>query len=94
MESKLLSAEEIKNFQVRRGVINLYKSFLVMLEDLEEEHIHHFDKLYQTFKDDVSVIRQADYFTEERMSYLRKKILDAGNDCIRNLTGDNGNDKG
>lgn len=89
---KVLTEEEIKNFQVRRSVISLYKFFLIMLEDLEEEHAGHFEKLYEKFSDNTDIIKQADYLTDDKMSYLRKKVLDAGNDCIRNLTGEiNGN---
>ena len=87
-KTNLLSKEEIKQFQVRRNIISLYKAFLVMLEDLEEEHIQHFGKLYEAFKNYRITIEQADYFTEDKMSYLRKKVLDAGNDCLRNVTGE------
>lgn len=93
MEQRLWDKEEIAKFQVKRQVVSLYKAFLVMLEDLEEEHIQHFEKLYEAFKDKTDLIRQADYFTEEKMSYLRKKVLDAGNDCLRNIIGEkNGQD--
>lgn len=93
METKRpFTGEFIREFQIRRNIINLYKAFLVMLEDLEEEHVAHFNKLYETFKEEMDVIRQADYLTKEKVAYLRKKILDAGNDCIRSITGEgNGN---
>ena len=87
--SKLFTKEEIREFQIRRSVTSLYKTFLIILEDLREENLDHFDKLYKAFPDKETVIRQADYFTEEKLSYLRKKVLDAGNDCIRNITGEN-----
>ena len=92
--NQLLTKEEIKLFQVKRQVIALYKAFLVMLEDQQEEHISHFEKLYNHFKEEEAIIRQADYFTDDRMSYLRKKVLDAGNDCVRNITGEKENGKG
>lgn len=85
---KLFTQEDIRAFQTVRQVTALYKAFLVMLEDLEEEHIQHFEKLYEAFKDQKQIISQADYFTQEKMSYLRKKVLDAGNDCLRTITGD------
>lgn len=87
--SKLFTKEEIREFQIRRSVTSLYKTFLIILEDLREENLDHFDKLYKAFPEKEDIIRQADYFTEERLSYLRKKVLDAGNDCIRNITGEN-----
>ncbi len=87
--SRLFTKEEIRDFQIRRSITSLYKSFLIILEDLKEENLDHFDKLYDAFPDKEEVIRQADYFTEEKLSYLRKKVLDAGNDCIRNIIGEN-----
>ena len=30
-----------------------------------------------------ALLEQADYFSEEKMQYLRKKVLDMGNDNIR-----------
>jgi hypothetical protein len=87
-KSKILNRDEIKNFQIKRGIISLYKTFLIILEDLEEEHVNHFNKLYESLLEHETVIKQADYFTEEKLSYLRKKVLDAGNDCIRNIIGD------
>ena len=30
-----------------------------------------------------ALIEQADYFSEDKMQYLRKKVLDMGNDNIR-----------
>lgn len=85
---QLWTPSEIRNFQVKRQIIGLYKTILIMFEDLEEEHIQHFNKLYETFKEQADVIRQADYLTKEKVSYLRKKVLDAGNDCIRSITGE------
>jgi len=90
-KSRLLTKEEIRLFQIKRQITSLYKGFLIILEDLEEEHIQHFKKLYGSIKEYDAVIEQADYFTQEKMSYLRKKVLDLGNDCIRNITGEQGN---
>lgn len=49
-------------FQNRRKVTNLYKNFLILLEDLREDGYNISDDKYQR---------------------LRKKVLDAGNDAIR-----------
>lgn len=94
MEHKnLFSQDEIRQFQIRRSIVALYKAFLIILEDLEEDHIDNFEKLYSALKESEALIKQADYFTKEKASYLRKKVLDAGNDCIRNIIGEpNGKD--
>jgi len=49
-------------FQNKRKITNLYKNFLILLEDLREDDYNISDDKYQR---------------------LRKRILDAGNDAIR-----------
>lgn len=76
---------DIIKFQVNRNITNLYKSFLILLEDLEYEHQAHFGKLADNLPDNLDILHQADYLTEEKMEYLRKRILDAGNHCAREI---------
>jgi len=57
--------EDFVKFQINRKVINLYKTFFIILEDLQENG---FLKM-----------SSASY------SRIRKKILDGGNDCIREI---------
>ncbi len=54
--------KEFVLFQNRRKVINLYKNFLILLEDLKEDGYN---------------------ISEEKYQRLRKKVLDSGNDAIR-----------
>ncbi len=78
--------KNIVRFQVNRNIINLYKSFLIMLEDLEYEHQTHFQKLKDKFPDTYhDLLDQADYLTEEKLEHLRKRILDSGNHCAREI---------
>jgi len=62
-----------------RNTKRLFKTFLVLLEDLKTEHDISFCKL----RKNKALIEQADYFSEDKMQYLRKKVLDMGNDNIR-----------
>ena len=64
-EEKGNSLEEFVKFQINRKVINLYKSFFVILEDLQAQG----------------------FLKMSSASYnrIRKKILDCGNDCIREV---------
>ena len=57
-----IKMKEFILFQNRRKVINLYKNFLILLEDLKEDGY------------DIS---------EEKYQRLRKKVLDSGNNAIR-----------
>ena len=66
-----------------RGTKRLFKTFLVLLEDLKAEHDIHFCKLRKNLPKHKDLIEQADYLDEEKMQYLRKKILDMGNENIR-----------
>jgi hypothetical protein len=67
-----------------RNTKRLFKSFLILLEDLKTEHDIHFCKLRKNLPEHKALIEQADYFDESKMQYLRKKILDTGNENIRN----------
>ena len=66
-----------------RNTKRLFKSFLILLEDLKTEHEIHFCKLRKNLPQHKELIEQADYFDDQKMQYLRKKILDTGNENIR-----------
>lgn len=57
-----IKMKEFVLFQNRRKVINLYKNFLILLEDLKEDGYN---------------------ISEDKYQRLRKKVLDSGNDAIR-----------
>ena len=77
--------KELLEFQINRNVINLYKSFLIMMEDVHDQHNFNFHKLKLALPEDVDLINQADYWDEGRMDLLRKRILDKGNDALRDI---------
>ena len=57
-----IKMKEFVLFQNRRKVVNLYKNFLILLEDLKEDGYN---------------------ISEEKYQRLRKRVLDSGNDTIR-----------
>ena len=72
-----------------RNTKSLFKGFLMMLEDLNEEHRIHFGKLKQNLPEEYrALIDQADYFDQDKLQHLRKRTLDIGNEAIRNIEGD------
>ena len=75
--------KEIISFQIHRNITNLYKKYFEISEDLLEEHRIFVARLKDL--DDVSKVDSIDYFTEEKYNNIRKKILDAGNDVVREL---------
>ena len=79
------SERELLEFQVLRSITNLYKSFLTLVEDLSEDHKEQFQRLKDALPESEDIIRQAEYLDEGQLNYLRKKILDSGNDVRREL---------
>lgn len=79
-------ARDMLSEEYGRSVRDLFKSFLILVEDLNQDHKSHFSKLKEGLPSKYHpVIEQADYFDEGKLRYLRKKILDMGNENIRNV---------
>lgn len=74
---------DIISFQIHRNITNLYKKYFEISEDLLEEHKLFIARLKSL--NDSSKVDLIDYFTEEKYNNIRKKILDAGNDSIREI---------
>lgn len=70
-------------FQINRNITLLYKRYLNLVEDLQEEHINMLNKLNK--KVDLETLKNVDYFDENRYNYLRKKVLDLGNETLREI---------
>jgi hypothetical protein len=75
--------KELLIFQINRGIVNLYKKYFLIIQDLKQEHEALLEKVAQETSPDFP--QKIDYFTEDKYNYIRKKILDAGNDSIREL---------
>lgn len=83
-----MEAKDFLSERVNGSTKSLFKSFLVLVEDLHAEHEIAFKKLKKHLPEHSSLIDQADYFDDEKMQYLRKKILDIGNESIRESNSD------
>ena len=58
----------------------------MMVEDMKQDHDFHYEKLYQHIPQEYhSIIDTANHFTPEKINWIRKRILDVGNESIRNL---------
>ena len=67
-------------------ISSLFKLMLMMVEGMKKDHDFHYDKLYNEIPSEYhSVLRAADHFTDDKVSWIRKRILDFGNESIRNL---------
>ena len=71
------------SFQIHKSLVNLYKRYLNLVEDIQEDHKSMLEKLNN--KIDSNTLKNIDYFDNNRYNYLRKKILDIGNESIREI---------
>jgi len=78
-----MEAKDLLLEKVSRNTKGLFKNFLILMEDLYAEHQIAFGKLKKNLPDEFPVIDQADYFDQDKLQYLRKKILDMGNETVR-----------
>lgn len=65
----------------------LFKNFLQILEEIKEEHDSVMSRLYENFPEMSKVLNTCDYFNDRKLSRLRKRVLDIGNDAIRKNNG-------
>ena len=75
--------KEFLLFQVHRNITSLYKRYLNLIEDIQEEHVNMLNKLNS--KIDQETLKNIDYFDDNKYNYLRKKILDLGNETSREI---------
>lgn len=84
---KVTEIKDVISFQVHRNIVNLYKKYFEVTEDLMTEHRLFVSKIQAKIKSsglDID-LKELDYFTDEKFNQIRKKILDAGNDASREL---------
>jgi|TARA_A100000172_G_scaffold65987_1_gene45528 hypothetical protein len=67
-------------------ISRLFKMMLSMIEDMKKDHDFHYQKLYDNIPEEHhAVINTANHFTSEKVNWIRKRILDTGNESIRNF---------
>jgi len=70
--------------KVNEVIPTLFTQFLVILEDLQEEHRAAYVKLLENIPVEYHpLLFQADYFDDRKMAWLRKRVLDIGNQTNR-----------
>lgn len=74
----------IISIQTQKEVTRLYKTFLEQLEDIKNDHEIMLKKIAETHGQEYA--NQINYFTQEKYEQLRKRILDNGNECARQMT--------
>ncbi|MDB4664741.1 hypothetical protein OAE97_00165 [Verrucomicrobia bacterium] len=75
--------KEYIEFQISRSVVSLYKKYFELIEDLHQDHKKLLKKVENRTSSEFT--ENIDYFDENKYNYIRKKILDSGNDAIRSI---------
>ena len=79
-----MNAQDFLNSRAEHHVRFLFKSQLMMLEELKQHHDINFKKLKESVREqDKGLIEMADYLDDEYYQFFRKKILDIGNSVLR-----------
>ncbi len=78
--------DDVLRFQLHRLVTNLFKQQLALLEELEEDHDVALARLHDSLPPEYQAyVKLADYLDENKAKRLRGKVLDAGNDVLRQI---------
>ena len=81
-----MDAKKKLNRESGDEISKLFKMMLMMVEDMKQDHDFHYEKLYKNIPDEYhGVINTANHFTPQKVNWIRKRILDVGNESIRNL---------
>ena len=81
-----MNAKKILNESSDKEIKSLFKIMLMLVEDMKKDHVFHYQKLYEEIPEEYhSVIRAADHFTPEKLAWIRERILDHGNESVRNM---------
>ena len=81
-----MDAKKSLNRRAESEISRLFKEMLSLLEDMKSDHDFHYEKLYKNIPEEHhKIINTANHFTSEKVNWIRKRILDHGNESIRNL---------
>jgi hypothetical protein len=79
-----MNAQDFLADRSDRHIRFLFKSFLSILEELQDNHQINFGKLKNSIPEKYyDLVEMADYFDEDYFEIYRKKILDVGNSVLR-----------
>ena len=81
-----MDAKKNLNRESDDEISRLFKMMLMMVEDMKQDHDFHYEKLYENIPNEYhGIINAANHFTPDKVNWIRKRILDIGNESIRNL---------
>jgi hypothetical protein len=79
-----MNAKKILSRRYNDNTTNLFKQFLRIIEELKRDHDDAYKKLRENLPSEfAAILNLGDYFDDGKMAYIRKKILDLGNETMR-----------
>ncbi len=81
-----MNAKKFLSDRYNHELASFFRMMLMMIEDMKKDHDFHYEKLYNNIPEEYHcTIDTANHFTEDKKNWIRKRILDYGNESIRNL---------
>ena len=82
-----MNAHNYLEKKYKQSITRIFKEMLKLVEDMKADHDFHYAKLYDNIPIEYhSILNTANHFTEPKSVWIRKKILDIGNDSLREFS--------
>ncbi len=70
----------------KQSITRLFKETLRLVEDMKQDHDYHYKKLYDNIPEEYhAIINTANHFDDDKSTWIRKRVLDVGNECLRDF---------
>jgi hypothetical protein len=84
-----MDAKETLSKKSNKSISFLFKQYLMLIEDLKFEHDQYVKKIKSNIPSEYhNIIDNAETFDDEKMTRIRKRVLDIGNETIRAFDND------
>jgi hypothetical protein len=81
-----MNAEISLQKKYKQSITRIFKEMLKLVEDMKADHDYHYRKLYENIPQEYhAIINATNHFDDQKTTWIRKKILDTGNDCLRDF---------
>lgn len=81
-----MKAQNFLEQRHKQSMTSLFKTMLKLVEDMKADHDFHYKKLYDNIPSEYHpIINTANHFDDEKFLWIRKKILDTGNESLRDF---------
>lgn len=82
-----MNAQNYLEKRYKQSITHIFKEMLKIIEDMKADHDFHYAKLYTNIPSEYhNIINCANHFDEQKFTWIRKKILDTGNESLRDFS--------